>query len=91
MAQSTINIRVDSDDKKAFDEFCSYAGLNITTAINIFIKRVIHDGAIPFSITGPEPNADTLEALEEMRAMKANPGEARSYASAHELMEDLLS
>ena len=35
MAQSTLSVRIDHDDKKYFEEFCRNAGLNVSVAINI--------------------------------------------------------
>ena len=35
MAQTQLNIRVDGDDKRAFEDFCSQVGMNTTVAINM--------------------------------------------------------
>ena len=51
MAQTTLSVRLDSMDKYCFEEFCKAAGLNISTAINIFVKAVIKKQRIPFAIT----------------------------------------
>lgn len=50
MAQTTINVRIDEDLKKQFEVFCNETGLNISTAINIFIKTVVRENQIPFKI-----------------------------------------
>ena len=50
MAQATITARVDEDDKKLFDAFCSDVGLNTSTAINMFVKAVIRERRLPFEI-----------------------------------------
>ena len=51
MAQTTINVRIDEDLKKQFESFCNETGLNISTAINIFVKTVVRENQIPFKIT----------------------------------------
>jgi len=51
MAQSTISARIDSTDKIAFDEFCSSVGLNTSSVLNMFIKKVISENRIPFEIS----------------------------------------
>lgn len=51
MAQTTINVRIDEDLKKQFESFCNETGLNISTAINIFVKTVVREKQIPFKIT----------------------------------------
>ena len=32
MAQSTISVRLNSEDKKQFEEFCEQTGMNISVA-----------------------------------------------------------
>lgn len=56
MAQSTLTVRVDERDKVTFDSFCSSVGLNISTAINLFVKAVLQERRIPFEIAqGEDP------------------------------------
>lgn len=54
MAQSTISARIDSKDKLAFDSFCSRVGLNTSSVLNMFIKKVISEDRIPFEISAPK-------------------------------------
>lgn len=54
MAQSTISARIDSNDKLAFDLFCSKVGLNTSSVLNLFIKKVISEERIPFEISVPK-------------------------------------
>ena len=51
MAQVMFNIKVDSEDKKKFEQFCSETGLTVPVAINMFMKKVIREQKIPFEIT----------------------------------------
>ena len=53
MAQSTISARIDSNDKVAFDLFCSRVGLNTSSVINLFVKKVISENRIPFEVSAP--------------------------------------
>ncbi len=52
MAQATLSVRLDSTDKQYFEEFCKSAGLNVSVAINMFVKAVIKKQRIPFEIEG---------------------------------------
>ena len=45
-----INVRVDSNDKKNFELFCNSVGMNISTAINMYIKNVLMEQKLPFEI-----------------------------------------
>jgi DNA-damage-inducible protein J len=51
MASVNVTIRLDEEDKKKFEGFCENVGLNITGAINMFIKATLRERVIPFRIT----------------------------------------
>ena len=89
MAQTNINIRMDENLKKDFDQMCNELGMNMTTAFNIFAKTVVRQHGIPFPVALDTPNAETLAAIEEVQRMKKNPSMYKSYASFSELLKDL--
>ena len=65
MAQATLSVRLDSTDKRYFEEFCKAAGMSISTAINVFVKSVIKEQRIPFEITGDPFHSQ--ENMDEIR------------------------
>lgn len=66
MAKTTVSIKMDSDDKKAFEEFCDRAGLNISVAINMYVKNVLYKGKIPFEVEAdPFYNPKNQRVLQE--------------------------
>lgn len=68
MAQTNINIRIDEDLKKEAELLFSELGLNMTTAINIFVRQSIRQGGIPFEITtqtDPFYNPANLKRLKD--------------------------
>ena len=69
MAQLTISARIDSDDKIAFDLFCSRVGLNTSSVLNLFIKKVISEDRIPFEISVPKTisREEGLKAFYQLR------------------------
>lgn len=82
MPVSTIITKVDEDDKRNFSEFCSSVGLNVSSAINIFIKTVIREKRIPFMISqnadpfySPENQAYVIKSVKELREGKGRPHE----------------
>lgn len=91
MAQTNLNIRMDSDLKEQFNAFCNDMGMTMTTAINIFAKKAVREYRIPFEIGGDRPNEETLEAMEEVKQMKADPTMGKSYTDVDAMMEELLS
>ncbi|MCL1983967.1 MAG: type II toxin-antitoxin system RelB/DinJ family antitoxin [Methanomassiliicoccaceae archaeon] len=65
-----ISIRLDKEIKKDAEILFSELGLNMTTAINIFLRRCLIDDTIPFEIGLRKPNAETTAAIEELEAMR---------------------
>ena len=83
---TNVNIRMDKQVKKQFEAFCDDMGLSMTTAFNIFAKKVIREYRIPFEIGGEMPNAETRKALDDA---KKGIGLSKAYNSVEELMEAL--
>jgi len=50
VAQTTLNIRIDADVKKALEEFCTSVGMNTSVAVNMFAKAVIREQRLPFEV-----------------------------------------
>ncbi len=86
MAQTNINIRMDSTLKEQFDHLCNELGMNMTTAFNIFAKTMVRQQKIPFEVSLNVPNAETQAAIDDV-----NHGRnlSKSFHSVAELMEDL--
>ena len=72
MAQGTLTIKLDNETKKEFNEFCEEIGINMTTALNMFIKKVIREQRIPFELSLNKPNLETLMAIEEAKRIRRN-------------------
>ena len=86
MAQTNINIRMDSELKKQFEDFCADVGMSMTTAFNIFARKAVRENRIPFEVSGDIPNEETRKAIENARR---GIGLSRGFSSVRELMEDL--
>ena len=65
MANTSMNIRMDAEVKRQAEAIFSEIGMNMTTAINIFLKQSIRENGIPFELKINRPNNDTLEAISE--------------------------
>lgn len=48
--KTTISVRVDKETKEKFREIVENMGLDISTAIKIFMKEVIKEKKIPFEV-----------------------------------------
>jgi DNA-damage-inducible protein J len=73
MAESNLQIRMDSELKKEAEKILEGVGLNMPTAIRVFLKKVVATRAIPFPISEkgsaytftPQQEREILEAARE--------------------------
>lgn len=66
MAQTLVNIRMDEDLKRDFDNVCNELGMSMTTAITIFAKKMSREHRIPFEVSvNPFYSENNLKALSE--------------------------
>ncbi len=81
---ASINIRLDDDLKREFEQFCSAVGMNMTTAFSIFAKTVVKEQRIPFEISAePFYSSANMKHLRRVTAEMDN-----GKGSVHELIED---
>ena len=79
MATTNLNIRIDKAIKDQAEEIFNELGLNMTTAVNMFLRTAIREHGIPFELKLEVPN-DTTAAIEEGRKMMKDPSAPR-YSS----------
>ena len=85
-----INVNTDAETKREAELLFSQLGINMTAAINMFLKRAILERGIPFHVSVNVPNSDTIEAIKEARRIAHDPN-ARGYKDIDQLMEALES
>ena len=91
MATVNMSIRMDTELKKQADAMLADMGLNMTTAMNMFLRQVVRQGKIPFEIATDIPNDETLAAMKEVDDMINGKIPAKKYTSTDELFKDLES
>ena len=89
MATTNLSIRMDTELKKQAETMFSDMGLNMTTAMNMFLRQVVRQGKIPFEIATDIPNAETIAAMKEVDDMLSGKIVAKKYTNVNELFEDL--
>ena len=88
MATVPTQIRIDENTKKQAMELLEGLGLNLSDAVNMFLKQVIlHDG-IPFEVKYPQFKPEVIEAMEEAKRISRDPSVKR-YSSFKEALEDI--
>ena len=88
MATTNLNICMDKEVKEQAEMIFSELGLNMTTAINMFLRATIHECGSPFSLKLEVPNAETIAAIEEGRRI-ASDSSIKGYTSMEKLKEAL--
>lgn len=88
MATTNLNIRTDKDIKDQAEEIFNELGLNMTTAINMFLRTAIREHGIPFELKLDVPNETTAAAIAEGRKLMDDPS-ARRYSSMDALKSAL--
>ena len=82
MAQ--ISLRIDDDVKRNAEQVCKDIGMSMSTAINIYLKKLGRERRIPFDVAAdpfysPENTAILERRIADMRAGR--------NVSQHELIE----
>lgn len=88
MATTNLNIRTDKDVKEKAEKIFNELGLNMTSAVNIFLRTAIRERGIPFELKLDVPNEKTIAAIEEGRKMVSDPSSPR-YSNIDELRDAL--
>ena len=91
MAKTSTNISIDTEIKAKAQELFADFGLDLSTAINMFLRQSIRENAIPFNISRKVPNSDTIAAINEFEEFKKNPSGYKKYSTFSELLNEVNS
>lgn len=87
---TAINVNVPSDVKEEATSLFNSLGLNMSTAINMFLKKAIYENGIPFDVK-LQPSKEFSEALKELDYMENHPEEYKVYHNVDKMFEDILN
>jgi DNA-damage-inducible protein J len=88
MATVQTQIRIDEDVKREASELLNGLGLNLSDAVNIYLRQIILQRRIPFEIKYPEYKDEVIAAMKEAKQISHNPN-VKKYTSVDEMFEDL--
>ena len=86
MESININVRVDAVDKKGFEQFCNNVGMNVSTAINMFIKAVLREQRLPFEV---KTNACSEKVYEKLREAELEMNSTLKRYSKEEILDSI--
>ncbi len=88
-AESQIQVRIDTRTKKQAQKTLDQMGLDMSSAIKLFLRSVISTQSIPFEIrtkNGFTPAQEARMIREVEETLKSD----KSYRTAREMHEDIL-
>lgn len=89
MATTTnFSVRMDVDLKKQCESLYGELGINLTTAINVFLRQSLRVGGFPFDVRLEQPNKETILAMLESKKI-ANDPNIKRYSDVEEALKEL--
>ncbi len=85
---TNICIRVDTELKAEAEALFSELGMNLTTAVTVFLRQAVRESRIPFEIKWDRPNKDTMAAMRDAVNIARDP-KAKGYEDPKDLFKDL--
>lgn len=68
MAQTLVNVRMDEEIKKKMEETCKELGITMSTAFNIFARKMCREKRIPFDVSiDPFYSENNMKILNESK------------------------
>ena len=84
---ATINIKTDAQLKKQAGKLFADLGMNMTSALNLFLRQAVREKRIPFEVADV-PNAVTRAAMRESERMLHDPN-TKYYTDLDEMWRDI--
>ena len=91
MARTSTNISLDPQLKHDSQELFADLGIDLSTAITLFLKQSLRVQGLPFAVTRENPNAETIAAMNEYYEMKEHPEKYKRYSSFKDAMDEVLT
>ena len=88
MATVPTQVRIDENLKKQATELFSQLGIDMSSAMNIFLRQCVMRGGLPFDVVVPQYKSEVIEAMEEAKRISKDP-KTKRYSSFSDAMEDL--
>lgn len=85
MSKTSMSIRLDSEVKEQAQQVFNSLGMDMTTAINIFLRQAIQYQGLPFDVRLDE----SRKLMEVLADLEQNRNMSQSFVSVSDLIEDL--
>ena len=88
MATVPTHVRIDENIKNQATELFSQLGMDMSSAMNIFLRPCVMRGGLPFDVVVPQYKPEVIEAMEEAKRISKDP-KTKRYSSFSDDMEEL--
>ena len=91
MPKTATNLSIDSDIKQQSIELFADLGMDLSTAVNVFLRQALRVQGFPFVVARDDPNEESIAAMNEYYLAKKHPEKYKRYASFKDVMDEVLS
>ena len=88
MASTNFSVCMDSEIKKQCEDLYGELGMDLTTAINVFLRQSLRVGGFPFEVRLDQPNKETIAAMLEAERI-AKDSSIKHYSDVEEALREL--
>ncbi len=88
MATVPVQVRIERELKEEAVELFEQLGMDMSGAINIFLKQCVLKGGLPFMVELPKYKPEVLEAMEEAKRVSKDSN-VKGYTDLSELFKEL--
>lgn len=74
MATVNFSVRMDADLKREVEAIYAELGMNLTSAVNAFLRQSVRVGGMPFDLRLNERQRETVLAMLEAEQLASDPG-----------------
>lgn len=74
--------------KKQCEALYGELGMNLTTAVNVFLRQSLRAGGFPFDVRLDKPNKETIAAMLEAERIAYDPN-VKHYSDVEEVLWEL--
>ena len=90
MSTTPTQIRIDTSIKQQASALFSHLGLDMSSAVNLFLHQCVLRGGLPFTVELPAYNQKVLDAMAEAKKISRDP-DVPGYSSMEDLKASLDS
>ena len=88
MATVPTQVRIDEELKKQAVDLFSQLGLDMSGAMNMFLKQCVLRGGLPFSVELPQYRPEVMEAMKEAKRISRDSS-IKGYKNLEDAFKEL--